>query len=106
MLSTATSDNTVKTDPLVPIDSVTKEPIIWDGNPAKIEGLLLETDKYLKRNGLLPQQDGALAARVGRDLPRALARLERRLRRPRRAENRHILQRARQRGALRLGSAR
>ena len=45
-------DNNIPTDPMVPHDSL-KEPLEWDGNLARIPGLLHETWVWMQRNGIL-----------------------------------------------------
>ena len=45
------SDNTVNIDTLVPHTS-DMEPIVWDGNAARIDGLLDELGDYYETNGL------------------------------------------------------
>ena len=46
------TSNSGNTDPLVPVD-LTDQPLSWDGNDARILGLLKETWEYLQRNGIL-----------------------------------------------------
>ena len=45
------STNTVNSDILVPHDT-DKDPLMWNGNDAHIEGLLIECGKYYKRVGI------------------------------------------------------
>ena len=45
-------NSTESTDINVPTD-MQKEPLIWDGNDAKIKGLLFELGRYLQRNSIL-----------------------------------------------------
>ena len=42
------NDNTVNTDPNVPVDS-DKHPIKWDGNNATVFAVLAEIEKWCKR---------------------------------------------------------
>ena len=46
----STEDSTVITDTTVPTDEA-NQPIIWDGNPARIPGLLFETSEFFLRSG-------------------------------------------------------
>ena len=45
-------NNNIPTDPMVPHDSL-NEPLEWDGNLARIPGLLHETWVWMQRNGIL-----------------------------------------------------
>ena len=50
-LSNSDGTDAVALNKLQPLNS-DKEPIIWSGNPAHIDGILFEINKYYKRTGL------------------------------------------------------
>ena len=50
MSSLADSTDTITVDPSVPTDEA-GQPLIWDGNPARVLGLLHECSEYFLRMG-------------------------------------------------------
>ena len=64
---TTASSRSATTDILIPLDP-DKEPIIWDGNDAHIEGLLFEVGKYYRRVGIFQPllKDHAVALSNGK----------------------------------------